>query len=635
MSGCAWMGTCEPVVTAHAAPLRVALAGQVDHGKSTLVARLLMSTGDLPPAQVERLEAYSRGRGVDLEISYLLDALRLERDQAVTVDATLAILRLPEREVRLVDVPGHAEFLRNMITGAATAEAALLVVDAVEGVQAQTLRHLRLLHLLGVSALTVAVNKMDRVGYDAAAFHRVRERVREALDALGDGALGRGPAVVPVSASTGEGVAAPSARMPWHEGPALTEALVALAPSRTPDTSLRLPVQDVYRHGETRVIVGRVESGSVRAGALLRFQPGGQTSRVARLVGWPDETPAEATAGQSVGIVLEDDVVVARGDLACPPHEAPPLTRRAAALAFWLGPEPLCTGTALRVKSGTRIVPATVTGVTSATDLSTLAAVPAAILQPGDIGHIVLSTSEPLPVDFDRPTSPAGRAVLMNGFDTAGGALWTASTPSSNATEANDGALASSVPERLRTRRVGHSGAVIWLTGLPGAGKSTLATAAETRLFEQGYLPFVLDGDTLRTGISADLGFSPGDRAEQVRRVAHMSALLAQAGTICLVALVSPYRADRQRARTIAGCGFREIFVSTSVEICRARDPKGMYKRAVAGEIPNFTGVSDPYETPDAPDLIIDSGSLLLDDAVTQLVSYIARAFPLLTPPRR
>lgn len=615
-------------------PLRVALAGQVDHGKSTLVARLLIAAGGLPPEQIARLEEYSRRRGVGVEISFLLDALALERDQAVTVDASQAIVRLPGRELRLIDVPGHQEFLRNMITGAATADAALLVVDAAEGVQAQTLRHLRLLDLLGVRRLVVAVNKMDLVGYTEEAFTRVRHRLLEVVrDLETRGATDDSAAIVaviPVSAAEGEGISAASSRMPWHTGPALTDALEALAPDASRPAFLRLPVQDVYRQGDDRVIVGRVESGCLAVGDVVRFLPSGQSARVARFVAWPSRESRETRAGQSVGLVLEDDLVVHRGDLASLVHDSPPLTQRASALAFWLGSEPLQAGTALRVKCGTRIVGAMVSSVEAVTDLETLAQVRADALKTNDIGRIVLTLSEPVPVDFDTPASPAGRAVLLSGFDTVGGALWsTAATP--GAPQA-DGALVSSsrVPEKRRQRRVGHAGGVVWLTGLPGAGKSTLATAAEERLFDTGYLTSILDGDTLRAGISADLGFSPGDRAEQVRRVAHVASLLARAGTVCIVALVSPYRTDRNRARAIVGPPFREIYVSAGVDVCRQRDPKGMYRRAMAGDIAHFTGVSDPYEAPDSPDLIIDTAHLSVEDGVEQLVSYIHHVFPLL-----
>ena len=605
-----------------APPLRIALAGQVDHGKSTLVARLLIAAGQLSPEQEARLEEHSRRRGTSLEISFLLDALALERDQAVTVDASQAILRLPDREVRLIDVPGHLEFLRNMVTGAATADAALLVVDAAEGVQAQTLRHLRLLHLLGVQRLVVAVNKMDLAGYDETAFARVRDRLCVVL-----GESAHGTAFIPVSAAEGEGVATTSTRMPWHSGPPLTEAIAALAPVDSRPPVLRLPVQDVYRLGDDRVIVGRLESGRLVVGDTVRFLPSGQSSCVERFVCWPHHDTTEASAGQSVGFVLTDDLVVHRGDLATLAHDSPPLTQRASALAFWLGTEPLQAGTALRVKCGTRIVPATVSSIESVTDLETMAPIRARALKTSDIGRIMLTLSEPLPVDFDTPASPAGRAVLMSGFETVGGGLW--STAGETAVDAEDKAVTSlsRVDDERRRRRVGHPGAVIWLTGLPGAGKSTLAAAAEARLFEAGYLPSLLDGDTLRAGISADLGFSPGDRAEQVRRVAHVAGLLARAGTVCLVALVSPYRTDRARARAIVGPSFREIYVSTALEFCQARDPKGMYKRALAGQLPGFTGVSDPYEIPESPDLIIDSGHLSVDDSVEQLVTYIQHAF--------
>lgn len=615
-------------------PLRVALAGQVDHGKSTLVARLLIATGGLPPEQVARLEEYSRRRGVGVEISFLLDALALERDQAVTVDASQAIVRLPGRELRLIDVPGHQEFLRNMITGAATADAALLVVDAAEGVQAQTLRHLRLLGLLGVRRLVVAVNKMDRVGYAEEAFIGVRDRLlaiaRDAeKSAFADGGEAV-VAVVPVSAAEGEGIAAPSPRMPWHVGPALTDALEALVPDASRPSFLRLPVQDVYRPSDDRVIVGRVESGRLAVGDTLRFLPSGQSARLSRFVHWPAGETHESRAGQSVAIVLEEDLVVHRGDLATLVHDSPPLTQRASALVFWLGAEPLRAGTALRVKCGTRIVAATVSSVETVTDLETLAQMRADALKTNDIGRIVLTLSEPVPVDFDTPASPAGRAVLLSGFDTVGGALWSTATDAGTSPAGETMGSSSRVSEGRRQRRVGHAGGVLWLTGLPGAGKSTLATAAEARLFDNGYLPSILDGDTLRAGISADLGFSPGDRAEQVRRVAHVASLLARAGTMCIVALVSPYRTDRSRARAIIGDPFREIYVSAGVDVCQQRDPKGMYRRALAGDIAHFTGVSDPYEAPDCPDLIIDTAHLSVDDAVEQLVSYIHHVFPLI-----
>lgn len=600
-------------------PLELVVVGHVDHGKSTLIGRLLHDTGSLPEGRLPDLEAMCRRRGTVLEWSFVLDALQAERDQAVTIDTTRIGFRSARRRYVLIDAPGHREFLRHMIAGAASAAAALLVVDAAEGVREQTRRHAYLLHLLGIERIVVAVNKMDVAAYDQARFHAVAADLARHFEGLGIVPA----AVVPVAARLGENLVSRSDAMRWHRGPTLLEALdrlpAAAAPAARP---LRLPIQDVYRRDEKRVLVGRVESGTLRVGDELLFLPGGRTARVLTLEAW-GRSPRVARTGDAVGLTIDQPLFVERGALAAHGAAPPTLVRRFRATLFWLSDRPLAVGGTYAMRLGTATVPVTVAAVERALDPVTLDAAPSAAVGRDDIAEVVLRAGTPVALDPHRVSPATGRFLLCEGPAVVAGGI-VAAEPVVEQVDIHP--VDHLLTANARAWRNGHKGAVIWLTGLSGSGKSTLAMMAEKALFARGFQVYVLDGDNVRRGLSQDLAFGPEDRAENIRRVGEVAALFADAGLVVITAFISPYRADRERARRAAGAAFHEVYLKASLEACEARDPKGLYRRARAGRIAEFTGVSAPYEVPEQPDLVLDTGMLAVEACVDQLVSYVERA---------
>jgi len=607
------------------AQLRLVVVGHVDHGKSTLIGRLLHDTGNLPDGKLEELQNASRRRGVPFEWSFVLDALQSERDQAVTIDTTRIWMRMPGRDVVLIDAPGHKEFLRNMVTGASDADAALLVVDAHDGVSEQTRRHALLLELLGVERVVVAVNKMDRVGYSAARFSEIRAELGALLERIGIVPA----AFVPTAAREGANVArAATDSMPWYDGETLLGALSALPPSARRDGgALRIAVQGVIRRDLERVIVGRIESGTLAMGRPVAISPSRHTAQVAAIVSWPARERVEAHAGESVALTLDAPLFVDRGDVLSDAVRLPALSDVFRARLLWLGARALRGGDTYRMRFGTRTARVEVTRVDRVFDIETLQSEAGDGARSGDVAEIVLASPELLALDRAVEHPGLGRFILLDGLDiVAGGTVLEVLPPRAHAPR-NLVPVAHTVDGEERARRNGHRGAVLWFTGLPASGKSTVAMAVERRLFERGYQTYVLDGDNVRAGLCRDLGFSAADRRENIRRVGEVAALFADAGTIVLAAFISPYRADRAEARRAAGSAFHEVFVKADAELCERRDPKGHYKKARAGELPGFTGVTGEYEEPVDPELVLDSAALSLDEAVDAVLGYVdARA---------
>ncbi|MBY0338458.1 MAG: adenylyl-sulfate kinase [Acetobacteraceae bacterium] len=599
----------------------VVIVGHVDHGKSTLVGRILHDTGSLPEGRVERLRAESARRGLELEWSFLLDSLQLEREQGITVDTAQIWFRGRARRYAVLDAPGHAEFLRNMVTGAAQAEAAVLVLDAEQGVGEQTRRHLYLLSLLGVGSIVVAVNKMDRAGWEEARFAALRAELAAYLGALGL----RAAQVVPVSARHGDFVVERGDAAPWYTGPTLIEALDAL-PTRPAPVALplRLPVQDVYRLGEERVLVGRIEAGRVVTGDEVALLPGGRRARVLRLEAWGQEQPASAAAGQSVAVVLDRDVFAERGQVLAA-AEAPSTEAQSLAVRlFWLDTTPLRTGERVTLRLGTAETRATVEAIEAVIDVDALTAAPAALLQRNGVARARLRLRRPLALDTVGECPRTGRGVLVRDHRIAGGFI----VEAVEAAHVHLGETAAPLGPEERARFNGHRGGVLWLTGLSGAGKSTLGARAVRELASRGVQATLLDGDNLRRGLNRDLGFRLEDRAENVRRAAECAAILADSGLVAVVALISPVAAHRAEARRIVGEErFREVFVDADLATCEARDPKGLYAKARADRLADFTGISSPYEAPMQADLRLDTASLSEGEATRRLVTLATAAF--------
>jgi bifunctional enzyme CysN/CysC len=602
--------------------VRIVIVGHVDHGKSTLVGRLLHETGSLPDGKLEMLKAVSERRGMPFEWSFLLDALQTERDQGITIDTTQIRFRTASREIVLIDAPGHAEFLRNMITGAAQADAALLIIDAAEGVRDQTRRHGYLLHLLGVQQVAIVINKMDRVGYSEARFRAISDEISAHLKGLGVTPV----AVVPISARDGDGVAALTRTLGWYTGPTVVEALDRLAPAPALDQlDLRLPVQAIYKFDDRRIVAGRVESGALRASDEIVIMPAGKIARIKTVEGWP-QTPLTSAqgAGRSVGITLDRELFIERGDIIAHLGRAPRDTRRLRARVFWLHDTPLVAGTSLLVRLGTRQVRASVLAIENAVDPGELSSVNANAIARNHVGEIDLSLAQPVAVDAYADNPRTGRLVIEMQGRIAGGGLVLTVDAGARGEPVDIVPVESALRADERAARFKHNGAVVWLTGLPGAGKSTLARALERRLFNRGGAPILLDGDTLRAGLNGDLGFAPKDRAENIRRLAEVATHLARNGHIAIVAAVSPSLEDRASARRIADELFREVYVATSADVCESRDPKGHYRKARTGQLPGFTGIDGSYQAPVGAELTIDNGSLSVADATDAIERMLA-----------
>ncbi len=601
--------------------LKIVIGGHVDHGKSTLIGRLLHDTDSLPPGKAEELEALSRKRGMALEWSFVLDALQTERDQAITIDTTRVWFKWNGRRYAIIDAPGHREFVRNMLSGASEADAAVLVVDVVEGVSEQTKRHAQLLQMLGIRQLTVVLNKMDAAGYDKTRFDEVSRETRAALAALDL----HPHSLIPISARNGENLLHRSTTMTWYDGPTLLDALGEFNPMNAiVDAPLRMRVQDVYRSDGTRVAVGRLESGSIAVGDKVLLSPMNSAATVRSIERWNAPERTIATAGESVGITFHEPVFCNRGDVVSHMDQPPLLDYGFRATCFWLDEAPPQTGEQVTVKFGPTTARAVIAAIEGVVDSSSLQTLPIENIPRYALVQLRLRSSALMPLDEHASMPSSARLVLLRGRDAVAGGVVSS-------------AVSSSVPDNLyhadhlvsrdeRERRNGHRGAVIWLTGLSGAGKSTLAMALERKLFAQGATVYVLDGDNVRMGLNSDLGFSAADRAENIRRIGEVAALFADAGTIVITAFISPMKRDREIARKAAGERFHEVYVSADVETCEKRDTKGLYKRARAGEITEFTGISAPYEPPDESELTLDTATSTVDACVEQLVDYVAAA---------
>ncbi|MCP4619375.1 MAG: adenylyl-sulfate kinase [Bradyrhizobium sp.] len=610
-------GTTRPQV-------RIVIVGHVDHGKSTLVGRLLHETGSLPEGKLEMLKAVSARRGMPFEWSFLLDALQTERDQGITIDTTQIRFRTRSRDVVLIDAPGHAEFLRNMITGASQADGAVLIIDALEGVRDQTRRHGYLLHLLGIKQVAIVVNKMDRVDFSAARFREISEEITAHLTVLGV----TPSAVIPISARDGDGVAALTPNIAWYKGPSVVEALDRLEPARALEAlPLRLPVQAIYKFDDRRIVAGRIESGSLIAGDEIVIMPAGKIAKIRSVESWP-LTPVEGRlgAGRSVGITLDRELFIERGDIIAHAGTSPRDTRRIRARIFWLHDKPLAKGDPILVRLGTRESRANVVAIEKAIDPGALSNEEGKSIARNHVGEIDISLAQPIAADPHSDNPRTGRLVIEVNGRIAGGGLVLSVDAGQRAAPIDIVPVESALRPDERSARYRHNGAVVWLTGLPGAGKSTLARALERRLFSNGGSPILLDGDTLRAGLNGDLGFSPQDRSENIRRLAEVATHLARNGHIAIVAAVSPARDDRAAARRIADSTFREVYVSTPAEVCESRDPKGHYAKARAGTLKSFTGIGNDYQPPTEAELVLDTSSRPVAEAAEEIERMLAKS---------
>jgi bifunctional enzyme CysN/CysC len=610
--------------------LKIVIVGHVDHGKSTFVGRLFHDTGSLPEGKLEQLQQIAERRGVPFEWANLMDALQSERDQNITIDTAQIWFRTPKRQYVIIDAPGHKEFLKNMITGAANAEAALLLIDAHEGVQEQSRRHGYLLNLLGIRQIAVLVNKMDLENYAQDAFEQIEKEYGAFLKSLGVAPK----LFIPISARHGDNLASPSPQMPWWSGPTVVQALDGFAVAESPkDQPLRFVIQDVYRFDHRRILAGRVESGTVKVGDRLLFCPSNKVSTVKTIEQWSAPARDQAIAGESIGVTLTEQIFVERGAIAAletaPPYE---LSRFKARL-FWLGREPFRKGRAYKLKLATQEVNCEIDSIEKLVDASTLEIIPrtdqGAFVGRHEVAELHLRAKRPVAFDAHSEIVPTGRFVIVDNYEVSGGGIvvpdnYPRRTADSLHKSHNIYWSDGKITADQRARRNAHPGRIIWLTGLSGAGKSTIANEVERELFNLGKHAYVLDGDKIRHGLCTDLGFSPEDRRENIRRVGEVAKLFADAGIICITAFISPYRSDRELVRRMVSAGeFVEVYINAPIEVCEQRDPKGLYAKARANKIKEFTGVSAPYEPPAGPELELHTDTLTVAESVARILDYL------------
>ena len=609
------MSTTTPV-------LHLVTCGSVDDGKSTLIGRLLAETDSVPSDQLEYARRTRRGGSTvplgDIDYSLLTDGLEAEREQGITIDVAYRHMNLPNgRRVLIADAPGHEQYTRNMAVAASNGDVAVLLVDAARGVRPQTHRHLTVCALMGVKTVIIAVNKMDLVDYDHATFEEIVGTVRVTAARLDVEEV----LAIPMSAFSGDNVTKRGDSMAWYHGPTLLETLAQWQPGVDPvEGPFRFPVQYVVRaEGNFRGYAGTVVSGSVKPGDEIVVADSGRTAKVDRIVTYDGDLKI-AVAGQAVTLTLDHEVDVTRGDVIAGDDQLQPADRFAADMV-WLSEEPLAHGRSYLLVSGSRSVPATVTNVRNRINVVTGHEDAVRILEMNAIGRVEIATDRPIPMDPYSLSRDTGGFLLVDRVtsDTVAAGL----TRHAMRRAFNVVPHTYDVDRGARQLLNGHPGKVLWLTGLPGSGKSTIADAAVRKLHALGVHTYVLDGDNVRTGLNKDLGFTPEDRAENVRRVAEVAKLMMDAGVVVLVALVSPYRSDRRAARDIFDGGdFIEVYVDTPVEVCAERDPKGLYAKAAAGNLPNMTGAGQAYEIPEHPDLVL-RGEGDLDAAAEQVARAI------------
>lgn len=601
--------------------LRFLTCGSVDDGKSTLIGRLLYDTQLILDDQLAQLCQDSRRHGTagkDIDFALLVDGLEAERQQGITIDVAYRYFATPRRQFIVADTPGHEQYTRNMATGASAADLAVMLVDARRGVLTQTRRHAFIASLMGIRHLILAVNKIDLVDFSQARFDAIVAEFQTAASDLGFQSM----QAIPLSARHGDNVTARSARTPWYGGLGLLEHLESVeVRDGAADRPFRMPVQMVTRLDlDFRGYAGTVAAGRMRAGDSIIVQTSGRTATVQRIVTMDGDLD-EARAGLAVTLVLDREVDISRGDVLADPAMTPGVADVLLAHLIWLADAPLVTGRGYLVKLGTRTVGAAVGAIRHRVDIDTREQVPADVLALNDIGSVELLLYAPVVFEPYAASRELGGFIVIDRQTnaTVGVGVIDAGSPRNR----NVAWQGLDVDWAARARLKDQGPVVLWFTGLSGSGKSTIANQVERRLHALGRHTYVLDGDRLRHGLNADLGFSATDRAENVRRLGEVAGLFVDAGLIVLVSAISPYRADRDQARRAAGGIFLEVFVDTPVAECRRRDPKGLYRKADAGLIRGFTGIDAPYEAPNAPELHLHTTEASAEQLADQVVTLL------------
>ncbi len=606
----------------HKSLLRFITCGSVDDGKSTLIGRLLYESKMIFDDQLTALEADSKKvgtRGGELDFALLVDGLAAEREQGITIDVAYRFFSTDRRKFIVADTPGHEQYTRNMITGASTADLAVILIDARKGVLTQSRRHSFLVSLVGISRIVLAVNKMDLVAYSQAAFEAIVADYRAFAARIGLTDI----TAIPLSAVYGDNIIEHGPNMPWYRGPTLMQHLESVpVGDEIAAQPFRLPVQWVNRPNQDfRGFAGQIAGGTVKKGERIRVLPSGRESTVARIV-TADGDLEQAVAGQSVTLTLSSEVDVSRGDVIAAGDAPPQVASQFEATIVWMHDEPMLQGRAYLMKTGTRTVTATITPLKHKINVNTLEQLPAERLELNDIGVCELELDRPIPFESYADDRAMGGFILIDRLSntTVGAGVINFALRRSQ----NVHWQAMDVDKQVRARQKGQRACVLWLTGLSGAGKSTIANRIEKLLTAQGRHTYLLDGDNVRHGLNKDLGFTAQDRVENIRRVAEVSRLMVDAGLIVLVSFISPFRSERRMARELFGEGeFLEVFVDTPLAEAERRDVKGLYKKARRGELKNFTGIDSPYEAPENAELRIDTTAMSADQAAEHIVQRL------------
>jgi len=602
--------------------LRFLTCGSVDDGKSTLIGRLLYDTKLIFEDQLAALERDSKRHGTvgeEIDLALLVDGLEAEREQGITIDVAYRFFTTDKRKFIVADTPGHEQYTRNMATGASTSDLAVLLVDARKGILTQTKRHAFIVSLLGIRHVVLAVNKIDLVDFSQAQFERIKQEFHEFAASFGFETI----EAIPVSARFGDNVTQSSSRMPWFHGPNLIEYLEEVeVGEELAERPFRMPVQWVNRPNlDFRGFSGTVSSGTVRPGDPVVSAQSGKSSNVTSIVTMDGELEA-AVAGDAVTITLADEIDISRGDMLSAADNRPDVSDQIAAHLIWMTDEELMPGRRYLLKAGTKTVTATVTDLKHKIDINSFEHLAAKTLELNEVAFCNLSLSEPLAFDPYESIRQTGSFVLIDRLTNAtvaAGMIWFGLR---RATNIHWQAL--DVDKIARAEQKTQKPAILWFTGLSGSGKSTIANIVEQKMHADGYHTYILDGDNVRHGLNRDLGFTDVDRVENIRRVAEVSKLFVDSGLIVLVSFISPFRSERRMARdAVERNEFFEVFVDTPIEECKRRDPKGLYEKAEAGEIKNFTGIDSPYEEPERADLHLDTMSATSEELADAVIGFL------------
>jgi bifunctional enzyme CysN/CysC len=612
-------GTAAP---ARLTTLRFLTCGSVDDGKSTLIGRLLHEQQLILDDQFAALQRDSKKHGTvgeELDFALLVDGLEAEREQGITIDVAYRYFATNRRAFIVADTPGHEQYTRNMATGASNADLAILLVDARKGLLTQTFRHATIISLLGIRHVVLAINKIDLVGYDRTIFDRIVDEFRTFAEPIGFKTL----LAIPISARFGDNVSTRSDKTSWYKGPTLVNYLedIDVEEDRS-SLSFRMPVQWVNRpHLDFRGFCGTIASGTLRPGDEVVVGASGKATRIARIVTADGDLDA-AHAGDAVTLTLTDEIDIGRGDVLAAPHARPLVTDQFAAHLIWMSETNLLPSRSYLMKIGTRTVPVTVAELKYRIDVNTLSKHAAKTLALNEVGFCHVAAMVEIVIDPYEENPVMGGFVLIDRFtnETAAAGLVAYGLRGTTNIHLHD----LTITKELRALQKHQRPAVLWFTGLSGSGKSTIANLVETRLNARGVHTILLDGDNIRRGLNKDLGFTAEDRVENIRRIGEVAKLMTEAGLVVLCSFISPFAAERHMVRELLGKGeFVEIFVDTPLDVCIARDPKGLYEKALAGEIKNFTGIDQPYEPPEAPDLVLARDGETVEQATLRVISYL------------